>query len=139
MLPNAFISKSKKPSNRELAAALGPSMKLWDRLVANLADEYGVDVQEWNSYSPKAGWSLRLKHGKRTIVWLGPCLSCFRVAFILGDKAMGAARQAKLSKRVLKILNGAPRYPEGTGIRLNVKGPNDIAIVKKLAAIKLAN
>jgi len=33
----------------------------------------------------------------------------------------------------------APKYPEGTGIRLTVKSPKDIAALLKLAAIKLAN
>jgi len=139
MLPNAFVGKAKKPTDDELDSALGPTKKLWDQLALGLAQELSVDVQEWNSYSPKAGWSLRLKCKKRTIVWLGPCLGCFRVAFIFGDGAMKAVRQIKLPQRVVKIIDEAPRYPEGTGVRFNVKGFKDIAIVKKLAAIKLAN
>ena len=139
MLPNAFIGKTKKPTGDELATALGPTRELWDQLVHALAQELGVDVQEWSSYSPKAGWSLRLKCKRRTIVWLGPCLGCFRVAFIFGDRAMKAVRQIKLPQRVIKIIDEAPRYPEGTGIRFNMKGPKDIAIVKKLAAVKLEN
>jgi hypothetical protein len=50
-----------------------------------------------------------------------------------------AARQSKLPQRVIKIINEAPRYPEGTGVRIDVKGPRDIPIVKKLAAVKLDN
>jgi hypothetical protein len=61
------------------------------------------------------------------------------VAFILGDKAVLAAQEAKLPKRILKIINEAPKYPEGTGVRLEVKSSKDIATLKKLAAIKLAN
>lgn len=139
MLPNAFIGKTKKPTDEELAAALGPAKALWDQLVADLAHENGVDVQEWSSYSPKAGWALRLKRKKRTIVWLSPCQGSFRVMFILGDRAVKAARQSKLPQRVIKIIDEAPRYPEGTGIRMNMKGPKDIAVVKKLAVIKLEN
>ena len=139
MLPNAFIGKTKKPTEKELTVALGPAKALWDQLVADLAHENGVDVQEWSSYSPKAGWALRLKRKKRTIVWLSPCQGSFRVMFILGDRAVKAARQSKLPQRVIKIIDEAPRYPEGTGIRMNMKGPKDIAIVKKLAAIKLEN
>jgi len=52
---------------------------------------------------------------------------------------MKAVRQIKLPQRVIKIIDEAPRYPEGTGIRFNMKGPKDIAIVKKLAAVKLEN
>lgn len=139
MLPNAFIGKTKKPTSNELAAALGPTRKLWNQLVQSLAQELGVDIQEWNSYSPKFGWALRLKRKKRTIVWLAPWRGCFGVVFILGDRAIKAVRQIKLPQRMVKVIDEAPRYPEGTGVRFGVKGPRDIAIVKKLAAIKLAN
>ena len=136
---NAFIGELKKPTENQLSAALGASKQFWVKLVADLADENGVDVQEWNSYSPKAGWALRLKRKKRTIVWLSPCHSYFRVMFILGDKAVKAARQSKLPQRIMKIIDEATRYPEGTGLRIDVKGAKDIPVIKKLAAIKLEN
>lgn len=118
---------------------MGSTKPVWDGLIADLAAEHDVAIQEWNSYSPKAGWSLRLKRGKRTILWLAPCECCFRVAFILGDKALLAARQSGLSAPALRALDQAQKYPEGTGVRLLIKGPKDIPTVKKLAVVKLAN
>jgi len=139
MHPNAFINQLKKPTDDELAAALGRAKSLWDQLVSDLADEFGVNIEEWKSYSPKYGWSLRLKHKKRNIVYLAPYRDCFGVAFILGDRAVKAAVQSRLPQRVMKLIKEAPRYPEGTGVRLEVKAARDIAVVKKLAAIKLEN
>lgn len=136
---NAFIGKATKPTEEELATVLGSAKAVWDRFIAELARDNGVDVQEWSSYSRKAGWSLRLKRKKRTIVWLAPCQGCFRVAFILGDKAMKAARGCALPASVVQILDEAHKYPEGTGVRIAVKGDKDIAVLKKLAEIKLAN
>jgi hypothetical protein len=136
---NAFIGKVKKPTEKEVAEALGLAKPVWDQLIGELAEENGVDIQEWNSYSRKAGWSLRLKRKKRTIVWLAPCQGCFRVAFVLGEKAMKAARECGPPTHVMKILEEAPRYPEGTGVRLTVKEAKDVAVLKKLAEIKLAN
>jgi len=107
--------------------------------MADLAAQHDVAIQEWKSNSPKAGWSLRLERGKRTILWLGPCEGCFRVTFILGDKALLAARRSALSARALRALDQAERYPEGTGVRLLIKGPKDIPTVKKLATVKLEN
>ncbi len=139
MIPNAFIDKPSQPTDAELAAALGSAKPLWDQLLAELAAEHEVNVREWKSYSRKAGWSLRAKRKSRTIVWLGPSKDSFRVAFILGDKAMQAARATKLPSRVVKALNAAPKYPEGTGVRLQVKAKTDLGAIKKLAAIKLAS
>jgi hypothetical protein len=139
MSPNAFINKPKQPTEAELVAALGLAKPVWDQLLTDLAREFDVTVHEWNCYSPKAGWSLRVKRKGRTIVWLGPRKGAFMAAFILGDRAMLAARRNKLPQRVVQTLNEAPKYPEGTGVRLEVKSARDITTLKKLAAIKLAN
>src|SRR5664280_519308 len=117
MSPNAFINKPKQPTNAELAAALGPAKATWDQLLTDLAQEFDVNVHEWNSYSLKAGWSLRVKRKARTIVWLGPREGSFIAAFILGDKTMRAARTSKLPQRIVKIMDAAPKYPEGTFAR----------------------
>lgn len=138
MLANAFIGKTKQPTAAELAAELGPAQLVWDQLLADLAKD-GVDLQEWNSYSPKAGWSLKVKRGKRVILYLVPCQGCFRVAFILGDRAVLAARQSKLPARAIHLLDEAKRYPEGTAVRMDVKKSGDIALIKQLARIKLEN
>jgi hypothetical protein len=135
---NAFIGKTTRPTEVEVAAALGATAALWKELVEWMAEQ-GAAIQEWNSYSPKAGWALRLKVKKRNIVYLGPCGGCFRVSFILGEKAVAAARKSDLAKSTLKIIDEAPRYPEGTGVRLMVKAAKDLGAIKKLALIKMAN
>ncbi len=137
MLANAFIDKLDEPTDAELMAALGPAKALWDQLQADLANKLKVNVREWKSYSRKAGWALRLKRGKRAIVYLSPSHCCFTAAFALGDKAVQAARESGLPARVIKIINEARRYVEGTAVRIDVKQPKDVAIVKRLAAIKL--
>jgi uncharacterized protein DUF3788 len=81
---NAFIGSPKRPTESELSAALGAGKALWDELVDGLARETKL-TREWNSYSKKAGWSLRLKRGDRNIVYLSPFRGCFRASFALGD------------------------------------------------------
>ena len=137
-IANAFIGKAAVPTPEEVTAALGESAEVWKSLLDWLVEQ-GVAEQEWKSISPKYGWSLRLKLKKRTIVHLSPCNGCFRAAFILGDKAVTAARHSDLSKDVLKLLDAATRYAEGTGIRLVVRQKKDLAAIRKLASIKLAN
>ena len=139
MLPNAFAGKAERPTPQELEARLGPAMALWDRLVSSLSEENGVAGQEWSSYSPKAGWSLRLKRGERNIVYLSPSQGCFMASFALGDKAMEVARNAKFSPSVVRILSEARRYAEGAAVRIEVRAASDVEVVGKLAAIKLRN
>lgn len=134
---NAFIGRTTPPSEPDLERALGPAKPVWDRLIAELASDHDAGHRDWKSYSTKAGWSLRVTRGRRTVVWMVPCHRCFLAAFILGDKALLAARRSRLPARVLGMLDAAPRYPEGTGLRLRITAAKDLAVVKTLAALKL--
>jgi uncharacterized protein DUF3788 len=138
MLHNAFVGRSKPPGNRDLSEVLGESASHWRQLLTNLKGA-GIEDQEWSSYSPKAGWSLRLKHGGRNIVYLSPSQGAFMASFALGERAVKAARAGNFSPQVVKILKEAKHYAEGTAVRIEVKTPEDVAVVTKLAAIKLAN
>jgi hypothetical protein len=138
MPPNAFIGKPHPPTGNELAKALGPAMALWDQLVAELASKYGLKT-EWKFYSIKMGWSFRLKRKERNIVHFGPHRGSFLVALIFGDKALAAVRETKWPQRIRKILDEAPRYPEGTGVRFEIVKARDIPSIVKLAGIKLAH
>jgi hypothetical protein len=138
-IPNAFVGKMEKPSPKELTEALGPAFVVWNEIVDRIGSELSVVDPEWKSYSPKYGWHLRLKLKKRNIIYLSPCDQRVRVSLILGDRAMKAARESKPSAKLIKVLNDAPRYPEGTGVVLMPKSSADVSSVIKLAAIKLAN
>ncbi len=137
---NAFLGKPERPSDAEVAAALGQTAELWNEFIQWMANEEGVKEQEWKGIVVKKyGWSLRLKSGKRNIVYLGPGSGCFMVSFVLSDKALKAAKGAHLPKAVADALDSAPRYPEGNGLRFIVHRSGDLAALRKIAAIKVAN
>ena len=139
-LPNAFIGRADIPAEVDLSAELGRAAKArWDKLLSKLAEEHRLVTREWHSYSRKAGWALRLKMGERNILYLGPCHGCFRASFVLGDKAVAAARASGLPDDVIENINGSRRYAEGTAVRIMVDAMKDVAAVVRLAGIKLAN
>ena len=139
MTANAFIGLATAPSVDDVATALGPARKLWDELLADLAGDFGLATSDWHSYSKKAGWALRVKRGERNIVYLSPFAGGFLASFALGDKALAAARESKLPKRAVEILESARRYAEGTAVRIDVKKAADLAVVRKLVTAKLAH
>jgi hypothetical protein len=139
MPSNAFVGHAIQPTEPELASVLGKSHTLWQSLVAELRQDLKLDGEEWNSYSIKAGWSLRLQRKKRNIVYLSPRQGYFLAAFSLGDKAIAATKTTKLPTQITKIIKDAKRYAEGTAVRIEVGDPNDIAAVKALARIKVEN
>jgi len=52
---NAFINHAAQPTPEELAhrSSVRPA-SIWNKLVGCLADECGLTVQEWNSYSAQS-------------------------------------------------------------------------------------
>jgi hypothetical protein len=137
MFPNAFIGKPEAPSAEELESALGSAAPRWHGLVSQLAADLGELAHEWTSYSLKAGWSLRLRRGKRAVVYLCPSIRRFEAAFALGEAAIEKARTSGVPKEVMELIDGSPKYPEGTGIRLAVQNARDMRVARQLAAIKM--
>jgi len=137
--PNAFAGRTTKPTETALASALGPSLALWKQLVTEMKRDLKIDAAEWHTGSVKLGWSLRMQLKRRNIVYLGPRQGWFMAAFALGDKAIAVARKIDLPADVVKIINESKRYAEGTAVRIEVRGEEDIQVVKKLAKIKIGN
>jgi hypothetical protein len=139
MALSIFDEKSRQPNDGDLAKALGKTKGFWDDLKDHVAKEYEPVTEEWKYYGQKYGWSLRLVRKKRTILYLIPCKGYYLAAFVLGDRAVQAARKSKLPESIIKIINEAKRYAEGTGFRVPVKKRQDLESMKKLAAIKMTN
>jgi hypothetical protein len=126
-------------TNADLSQALGRARARWDGLLAALAKEHPEIAPEWHRSSVKAGWSLRVKLRGRTILYMIPGEGTFQAALVFGDKALAAIRAGGFPAPVLQLLSEARKYAEGTGIRLEVKTQKDIAVVVKLAAVKVAH
>ncbi len=61
----------------------------------------------------------------------------FHACFLLGDKALKAALTSDLPPSVAKLIRNSSKCAVGTGVRFEVKAPEDIEVVKKLARAKL--
>jgi hypothetical protein len=139
MSSNAFIGRKEPPSDDDLTRALCSARELWNGLVSRMAEACGIDERDWNSYSVKAGWALRLRRNGRNIVYLSPCEGSFLASFALGDRAVEAARQSDLPAEAITLINASRRYAEGTAVRIEVRTAEEVDTVLKLAAIKLAH
>jgi hypothetical protein len=139
MALSAFDDKSKKPRPTDLKKILSRTHTHWDGLVTHIAAEYAPLDQTWSFAGAKWGWSLRLKQKKRTVLYMTPCKGHFLVGSVLGEKAAKAAHDATLPSPVLGIIDGAKKYAEGRGVRIEIRTKKDLEHTKKLAAIKMAH
>lgn len=132
-----FDDKSHRPAPAELTAVLGKSAALWEALVAHTAEAHPPLKQEWNFAGAKYGWSMRLKRRDRVVLYMTPQAGHFLVGVALGEKAAAAAHSARLTENVLALIDNAPRYAEGRGIRFPVTRRSDVAAAEMLAALKM--
>jgi len=135
---SAFDDKSRPPGPGDLAAALGPALRPWDDLIVHVEAAYPPITQLWNFAGAKYGWSLRLKCKERVVLYMTPQAGVFQLGLVLGEKAAQAAHEMDLPDSVQPLIDAAPRYAEGRGIRLPVATGDDLAAVRTLAVLKMA-
>lgn len=137
MALSVFESRDHAPTPAALRTALGRAATHWDALVSSIDLTHGPVERVWSYAGAKFGWSMRLVRGGRVIVYLTPQAGQFLAGFALGGKAESAARAAGLPAAVLALLDAAPKYAEGRGLRVPVRTRTDVAAVRKLAAAKM--
>ncbi len=135
----ALLDRSHAPTDAELAATLGRAAAAWRALVAEVESACGPITPQWAFASAATGWSLRLKHRERVLVYLLPQAGGFLASFALGEKAVAAARNAKLPAPIMTAIDAAPRYAEGRGVRIEVTRATQVRPIAKLVAIKHAH
>lgn len=139
MAYSAFDDASREPSDSELAAVLHGAALLWTALRTEIASRHEPVVEEWTFSGKKWGWAMRLNHKNRVILYLTPSEAAFFVGFALGEKAVTAARISDLPPALIEQIDDSQEYAEGRAGRLEVKTPEDVDHVVKIAAIKIAN
>lgn len=134
-----FADKSHRPTGTDLADVLGPAKRHWDSLVDRVRDVNPKAEAAWKFYTAKYGWTFVVRDKRRNLLYLTPAQKRFRVSLAFSDQALEAAEHSDLPERVVKPIRESPKYPEGRAVRIEVTSARDLAIARKLLAIKIAN
>jgi hypothetical protein len=142
MALSAFDDRAAPPAPAELRARLGKSARLWEALVDGVSAAHPPVHEEWSFPGAKFGWSLRLKRKERVVLYLIPGEKGFLAGVVLGEKAVGALLRpapggAPLPAPIRALLEAAPRYAEGRGLRVPVARKGDADTVLRLVAAKM--
>lgn len=134
-----FGDKAIMPNENMLTGVLADTKVLWDQIRNHAAAVCGNGSEQWKFYSKKAGWSLVVKSGGRTILYLIPLEGYFKVNFVFGEKAVRAAKTGGLPAPVLALIEEAAPYMEGRSFMFDVKTQTDAETASKLIDIKHAH
>ena len=138
MALSVFEDGGHRPDPEDLERALGKAAGLWNLLIARIGRQHPPIVELWNFGGSKYGWSLRLKRRDRIVLYMIPQRGRFLVGLVLGDKALRALSEQDLPPDIRAAVAGAPRFGEGTGVRLPVATAKALRAIEKMAAAKMA-
>jgi hypothetical protein len=132
-----FDDRSAPPDDATLSKVLGRSKAAWDATLEHLrTNVYGVDVA-WKFYGSKHGWQIKATLGKRAVLYLVPHGGEFVAATALPRQAVAGLDDAGLPAALAAEVRAAKAYAEGTPARVVVTSNRQLAIVKRLLALKL--
>lgn len=134
---SAFADKSIVPDATAVEAVLGQRVGLWRSLRVELAREFDPIQEGWSFAGKAHGWSLRLEHRDRAVVYLTPLQGTFRASLAIPERAMAAALEADLPGPIRAIVAGAASYPEGRAVRIEIATEDDVASVVALVRIRM--
>jgi hypothetical protein len=134
---SVFGDKAHPPTPADLDSALGASARHWKRIVAGISKAHGAIDEVWNFTSAKFGWSLRVKQKERVLLYLIPQSGEFLAGVVLGEKAVKAARESSIPQPIRDLIDAAPVYAEGRGIRFPVTSAREADAAVTLVSLKL--
>jgi hypothetical protein len=137
MAISIFDDKQVMPDEKALSEALGESYKYYQDICKVLKNQYGDLTRDWKHYSKSSGWTLKLLHKKRNILFLGPRKDHFVITFIFGDKATDAVLNCPLPERIKKSLSDSKKFIEGRVVNIEVKSQDEANNVMLLIDIKM--
>jgi hypothetical protein len=136
---SVFMDKTKMPAEVDLRIALALFYEDWKSIRDYTFQQYPTATEEWYIAGAKYGWAFRIKDKKRAIVYLSPREQYFKVSFVFGEKATKQALISNIKPETKTIIETAPVYMEGRGIRLTVDLSGMLNDIKALIDIKIAN
>lgn len=137
MALSKFDDKARRPDEQDLRGTLSAQWDLWTQLREHVAEAYSGSTEEWKFYGRASGWTMLLKHKKRTIMYLFPAPGLFTVLFVFGEAAVARAGQADLPPDVMTAIRDAKAHVEGRSFSVQVTTTTDLEVVKRLIAIKM--
>lgn len=133
MTVNVFLDKARAPTPTMVANALGARVTYLHELKRHVQAPL---VEEWKYYGKSIGWTLKLLLGKRNLCFVTAADGHFAVSFVLGDKAVEAAKESRLPSDLVQQLVDTKKYVEGRGIRIEVKSRRALEHAKILLDVK---
>jgi hypothetical protein len=137
MALSVFPHKAEGPTEEQLMKVMGYSYAWWSEIVSKLENDLAQVELEWKFYSKQSGWTCLARNKKRTIFYMFPNEGFFTILFVYGEKAAADAEASGLPEYVIERIKEATAHIEGKSFFLEIRAPEEVPIIHKLASMKL--
>ncbi len=109
MASPCFTDARHRPTEKDVALALGRTARSWTELFGRTRAEHPDLDRAWRFYGDAKRWLLKVSRGSKTVFWVSVDQGRFRVAFYFPERLSAALLASELSEdRKAQIRDGAP-------------------------------
>jgi len=113
MAKDVFTDKKKQPTDSDLKTKLGPSYALIERTISPMQSEFQGVSAAWK-FSKSSGWYVTYDKKKKRLFYLFPADGDFVFKIVFNDKCLKQIKGGSFPEFVMKMIENAKKYPEGT-------------------------
>ena len=132
-----FTDKNRKPTDAEVAEAIGPMLPCWDALIETIRDTYPSQEDFKYLYGQSYGWALRFRIRGKLLTNMYPTRNGFTVQVNLSPAAVDKAELMSLGESVRGAIASATAYPEGKWLFVPVRTDDDVRDIHQLLALRV--
>ncbi len=132
-----FNDKNHRPTDSEVAEAVGSMLPIWLALSQYIRDHYPSQEDFTFLYGKKYGWAQRFRIKGKLLTSLYPTKNGFTVQINLSPQAIENVQQLDPGENVRQAIERAYPYPEGRWLFIPVESENDIRDIHQLLALRV--
>ncbi len=137
MSVGVFTDRKQRPSEAEIAGALGALRPAWDGLIQRIRGRYPAEEDFTFLYGKKYGWALRFRVRGQLLTSLYPTQGGFTGQINLDPPAIERAQQMDVGAAVRQAIERATPYPEGRWLFIPIGSADDLSDIERLLALRV--
>ena len=131
-----FTEKDSRPTERQVAAALGQAYSKWNSLIGFVRENYPIQEDFRFLYGKNYGWGLRFRIRGKLFTSMFPNENYLVVQVNLSPGNLSDVSRMDLGNNACKAIETANLYPEGKWVFVPVKTAADVRDIKELLRLK---
>ena len=131
-----FTDKHHRPTENEIAEAIGTRIDLWRSAIQGLCQSYPVAQDIRFLYGKNYGWARRFVIKGKALTSMFPGVNCFVAQINIPRNSLAQLEGLKLRANAQRAVESATLYPEGKWLFVTIESPSDLRDARRLIDVR---